>query len=290
MQWVINGAIDGILIGLLAVAFMLVYSTTSVFFVALGGVYALAPFVTLSALRFGLHPAIAIPLGALASASLSILLELFNHRRLEQRRSSTAAHLVSSLGLNIVIVQALSLFWGNKMQVLGEQTAGVGAQLGGIIIGKPQVLALTVVPAIVLALGFWARSGRTSLPLRALATNSQELALTGTNVGTVRLIVFGLSGLLAAVVSLVRAHDTGFDAVSGLNAVVLSFAALIVGGRKSFWGGVLGGVILGILRSGIAWFGSARWQEPVTFLVLASFLLFWPQGLLGASERAETLE
>jgi len=287
MQWIINGVSDGLLIGLLSVAFMLVYSTTGIFYVALAGVFTLAPFVSAAVERSGASWPFALAAGALSSAGLSALIEAVNHWRLERRKTSPAAHLVTSLGINIVIVQVLSLVWGNELQVLGSTSATSIVHFAGISLGRGQCIALVAVPLVILVLHFWTHYSRSSLPLRALTSNPQELALTGVNVRAVRMIVFSLSGLLAAIASFVRAQDAGFDAVSGLSAVVLAFAALIIGGRNALWGGILGGTFLGVLRSGIANFGSTRWQEPVTFVLLGLFLLFWPQGFLGWRSRIE---
>jgi len=69
--------------------------------------------------------------------------------------------------------------------------------------------------------------------------------------------------------------------------VVLSFAALVVGGKNALWGPVVGGLLIGLLRSAVTWYGSARWQEPASFAFLALFLLLRPHGLLGHSRRLE---
>jgi branched-chain amino acid transport system permease protein len=286
MQWVINGLADGLVIGLLAFAFMLVYSSTGVFFIALAGVYSLAPFVSVLLLRFGVPFIPACVLGASSSALLAGTLEAVNHWPLESRRVSWAGHLVTSLGLNMVIVQVISLAWGNTLQVLGKEATAVGMRLGQVIVSRSQLTELCFVPILFAVLHMWAKQTKSGVRLRGLASNSIALELTGTNVRAVRLMVFVLAGGVAAFASLMRAYDIGFDAVSGLNAVILAFAALVIGGKDNFWGGQLGGITLGIIRSSVAWFSSARWQEPVTFVVLALFLLLRPQGILGNQIRS----
>ena len=87
------------------------------------------------------------------------------------------------------------------------------------------------------------------LEFRALADNAKEFALRGYNVNRLRLLAFGLSGLLGAVSSLLVAYDIGFDPNGGLNAVLLAVVAVIIGGRQSFLGPILGGILLGVIRS-----------------------------------------
>jgi branched-chain amino acid transport system permease protein len=86
------------------------------------------------------------------------------------------------------------------------------------------------------------------------------------------------------------AYDIGFDANGGLNTVLLAVVAVIIGGRQSFLGPILGGILLGVIRSEVVWFWSARWQEAITFLILAIFLFVRPNGLLGNKMRLEAEE
>jgi len=71
---------------------------------------------------------------------------------------------------------------------------------------------------------------------------------------------------------------------------LLAVVAVIIGGQSSFSGPVLGALLLGIIRAQVVWYMSARWQEAATFLLLAVFLLFKPQGLLSSKTRLEALQ
>ena len=73
----------------------------------------------------------------------------------------------------------------------------------------------------------------------------------------------------------------------GLDALLLGIAAVIIGGRDSFLGPALAGILLGVVRSGVIWFLSAQWEDAVTFTLLILFLFLRPQGLLGKKRRLE---
>lgn len=286
MQWLINGAADGALICVLALAFMVVYSTTGIFYVALGAIYSFAPFVALALMRAGLAWPLAFIAAMIVAAAASASIEATLHWPLERRHSSPAAHVITSLGANIVGVQLLVLAWGNEIRAFAIAPP-VRITMLGISIAVPQMEALVTSALIFATVGVWMARARSAAAFRALAANPEELVLTGTNTRILRLAAFALAGALAAVVSYLRAFDNGFDATSGLAAVVLAFTALVIGGRDSVWGALLGGLLLGVLRAAIAWFGTARLQDPLTFFVFGLFLLFWPTGLLGRRSRIE---
>jgi branched-chain amino acid transport system permease protein len=149
-----------------------------------------------------------------------------------------------------------------------------------------------VVVGIIVLTGFygWLVFSKLGLQMRALADNPVELALYGYNVRMLRIISFSMAGFLCGISSLLVAYDIGFDPQGGLATLLLAVVAMIVGGRNSFAGPVLGGIILGVTRSEVVWFLSARWQEAVTFLLLALFLFFRPNGLLSPKTRLEAVE
>jgi branched-chain amino acid transport system permease protein len=102
-----------------------------------------------------------------------------------------------------------------------------------------------------------------------------------------RLIAFAFAGVFASVSSLLTAYDIGFNPYSGLYSVLIAVVAVIIGGRESFAGPAIGGLLLGLVRAQVVWHLSARWQEAVTFGVLACFLLLRPNGLFGQKIRLE---
>ena len=123
--------------------------------------------------------------------------------------------------------------------------------------------------------------------MRTLADNPVLLALTGRNVRLLRYWIFALGGALAAIAAIASAWDVGFDPHIGLKAVLLSMVAMIIGGTSSFIGPFIGGILLGVMRADVVWFGSARWEEAITFATLGLFLFFRPQGLFAKRVRLE---
>lgn len=286
MQIILNGLISGSAIALLAVAFQMVYLPTRVFFIGLAGIYSLSPFLALSTIKAGATPALGIAFAVACCVLVAVACECLNHARLARKGASDGAHLIASLGIYIVLVQIIAIIWGNDTKTL---RAGLDStlHLGGSILTGSQVVMVGVAAALLC--GVWAmlRASNIGLRLRALAENPTQFALFGYNVDAHRLIAFAFAGAFASVSSLLTAYDIGFDPYTGLHAVLLAVVAVIIGGRYSFAGPAIGGLLLGLVRAQVVWLLSARWQEAVTFGVLALFLLLRPHGLFGHKTRIE---
>lgn len=292
MQILFYGICNGLLISLLALAFSLVYLTTGVFYLALAGIYVLAAFITLQCHAWGFSWLIAVVIAISIGVVLSACYELFNHRPLDKRKATQGAHMISSLGIYIIIIQLTALIWGNSPQVLEKGVSPTYYWLG-LIIARPQLYILIGAPAIITGFFLWLRCGRLGLVFRGLSDNPIQLALLGYNIDNLRLLAFGIAGGLGAFAGILNAYDSGFDPHIGMPAILLAIVATIVGGRGTFWGPVIGGVMLGIIRSQVVWYMSARWQDVVTFLLLSAFLLLCPNGILsmfGKKKRLEVME
>ena len=284
MQIIANGLIAGLTIVVLALAFVVVYLPTRVFHLALGGVYAIVPFIAWSCLQAGWSWYLAIILATLTGVLISLAGELFNHAPLELKQASWGAHLVSSLGIYIIIVQIVALIWGEESKFLRRGVDAV-TSIGNIRLTQTQMVTAVVCVGAIALFYLWLKSSNLGLQFRAMADNPKQFALQGYNILQLRRIAFGISGFLAAIASLLVAYDVGFDPNTGLVAVLLAVVAALIGGRLSFWGPLIGGILLGIIRSQAVWLLSARWQDAITFIILAIFLYLRPNGILGQKGR-----
>ena len=286
MQIFLNGLISGLPIALLAIAFSIVYVPTGVFYLGLGAVYATSPFIAWLLLQLGWSVSFVLITALIVGIVISLLIEWMNHWPLERKKSGFGTHMIASLGVYILIVQLLALFGGQQTKVLRTGLDTV-FRFEGIIVTGAQFVQLLV--SIILILGFyiWLKFSNLGLQLRGLSENPTEFALRGSSMRKLRFLAFGISGFLASASALVVSYEVGFDPNIGLQALLSAIVAMIIGGRHSFLGPALGGVLLGILQSQAVWFFSAKWQMAVTFILLVLFLFLRPHGIFGARLRLE---
>ncbi|HKY42875.1 MAG TPA: branched-chain amino acid ABC transporter permease [Pyrinomonadaceae bacterium] len=286
-QLLANGLVNGCLYAMMALGFALIYNTSRIFHIAYGATFTTAAYLCvffLTELQLGLPLSVAMAL--LLSALLGVLIEVVVYSPLRRKNASLLIALLSSLGLYIIIVNLITVLFGNETRVM-QSTFGATYEFGGIILTRVQVAqvicAAVLIPALLLSL----RLSSLGMVIRALRDNETLTRLMGENINFVRCVMFAVGSVLAGIGAILSGLDVGVTPHIGMPAVLIAAVALIVGGVGTFHGAVVGAFLLGTIQSLIVWQISAKWTDAITFAVLILFLLFRPQGLLGTKRRLE---
>ncbi len=286
MQILLNGIAQGSLFALMGLAFSLVYSTTRTFHVALGAIYALAPFVLLGCVQYGMGWPAGLLIALVVSAAVGLLCEEVLHWPFVCKGAPLEVHLIGSLGFFLIIIQIIALIWGNDTQVMRsgiDQVFGIA----GIRITQAQLLGFVSASIVMVTFFVWLQNSNLGLQFRAMADNPVLLSLHGRDIRSLRRLVFIISAVITGIAAMATAYDVGFDPHVGLKAVLIGVIATIVGGHGSLPGATITGFLLGIISSQVVWYSSARWEEAATFVLLVIVLFFRPQGLFGRRIRLE---
>jgi len=179
----------------------------------------------------------------------------------------------------------------------GLFAASATETLSKTVAGIPIMFIICVVVAILAELTL--RRGRLGLALRAVGSNEAAAHRMGVNVGLTRISAYCIAGTFAALAAMMLAVQIGTgDATAGqsytlqsISAVVLGGAS-IYGGRGSFLGAVLGGLLLTeminaitFLELGEAW---QYWFPGAVILIAAAIFARVSRIRLAAAAEAET--
>lgn len=212
-------------------------------------------------------------------AALGALMERFLLRR--TYRMPHEAQILLTLGLTYVITESVVLAFGPE-----PQRVQVPESLSGVIMlgayPVPTYRAFIFAFCACTGLLLWLLFERTLFGARVRAGNERPemLSLLGTRVSGVYALAFALGAGLAGLAGGLAAPLRGADPSMGVEAVVIAFVVVVLGGMGSFSGPLVGGLVIGVTQSMM----SAIWPEGARltiFLVMALVLLIRPRGLFG---------
>jgi branched-subunit amino acid ABC-type transport system permease component len=287
LQLLVNGLVTGSVIAIAAVGVSIVYGILRLVNFAYGDLMA---FGALAAYAFngplGIPLLAAALLAMVVTAALSLLLDAVLWRPLRAQRAGFMSFFLASIGLALVLRQALLLAYGPQPETYRIDPYKVYV-LGSVRLSQAQLVTIVTASAVILELGlFLARTtlGRT---MRALADDRALAAIAGIDVGRTIALTWILSGLLAAVAGVLAGLvQTSFDPNFGFQLLLPIFAAVVLGGIGSAYGALAGGLLLGVAMELSTWSPFLGGVDPVykpvvAFVVLAGALMVRPQGLFG---------
>lgn len=285
LQFIINGIIIGSIYAVVSLGFALVYNTTRIFHVSYAALYMFCPYMIYTfyiTLDFPLL--LAFLIGILLTMILSVIIEMAVYRPLVNNKSSKNIILVSSIGVMIVLINLIAVFYGNEMKILNPGISKI-IEYGNVIITYNQAAQFILSSVVIMAFLIFLKYSRFGIMTRAMRDDTVLCTIFGMNIEKTRIVLFSLSGFFVAIGAGLVAYDVSMDPYVGMPMFLNAVVALIIGGIGRFESPVLGGFIIGIMQSLAVWTFSARWQDAVTFSLLILFLLFRPKGILGESRR-----
>jgi len=126
--------------------------------------------------------------------------------------------------------------------------------------------------------------------MRASAEDFSTSRLLGVRANRVIRVAFAMSGVFAAVASILLLGISGqVSPTFGLNAVLFGLVAAVVGGLNSVRGSVLGGYTLGMLSQVLQRFLPSdlrSFRDAFLFGGVFLFLVFRPQGIIVKGDGA----
>jgi len=286
-QLVANGLVTGSVIAIAAVGVSLVYGILRLVNFAYGDFMAfgaLAAYAFNGPLGLGMIPSTL--LGMLATAVLSLVLDVALWRPLRARRAGFMSLFLASIGLALVLRQVLLLAYGPQPQTYKVDQYKVYV-IGSVRLSEPQLITIVGAAVAIGAVGVFLSRSTVGRTMRALADDRALAAIAGIHVGRVITYTWIISGLLAGLAGVLAGLvQSSFDPNFGFQLLLPVFAAVVLGGIGSAYGALAGGLVLGLAMELSTWpslLGGVNpvYKPVVAFAILAAALMVRPQGLFG---------
>jgi neutral amino acid transport system permease protein len=285
-QTTVNGIVTGTYFALGAVGLALVFGVLRLVNFAHGDLLTFAAYVALlfsATLHFPI--VLAMAAGTAATAALAATSELVLWRPMRRKGAGGFQLLLITIGLAFVIRNAVQFFAGSTPRTLNVDVTTALNLFGHIRIGRTQLAVVGVGLFTLVLVGLLLRSTRIGKEMRALADNTSLAEVSGIDTQRVILVTWALAGGLAGLAGVVAAAAIGVMTPNFGWVLLLSlFASAVLGGLKSAYGALVGGLLLGLVEEWSTMFVDSRWKFAIGFGVLILALLARPTGLLGRPE------
>jgi branched-chain amino acid transport system permease protein len=270
---------------LIAGGLSLIYGVMRIVNLAHGNLYAFGAYVAAWAAGLAL---VSLPVGlgylflaagAVAAAALGAVLEPTLLRPLYRRAEEY--QLLITFGLLLILEDLMRLIWGPYPLSVSALFEALGSLSIGESIYPAYNLAVIVVGGLAAA-GLWAFVYRTQfgVVLRATSQNMRMASALGVNVNRVYVQAFTIGCFMAGLGGAIVVPQQGAVLGMGVDALILAFVVVVIGGLGSLEGALVGALMVGIVReAGITFFPEI--ELAVLYLMAAIVLLVRPAGLFG---------
>lgn len=281
LQAFLNGLVLGLIYVAIAVGLTIVFGTLRLVNFAHGAFFSVGAYVGLViANKYGLIAGFLV--APIAVAILAVILDRLVLRHFYGREPT--AQLLLTFGIALVIQESLRwIFGGTAQQYTLPPELTVPFTLGPIVYPAYRLaFSLGVVILLVVVWVFLARTDY-GLIVRAGIRDRIMVQLLGGNITRASTIVFALGAGIAGLVGAAASPIYSVEPTTGFDFLVPSFVVVVVGGLGSFWGAVLGGLLVGEFQSVMTLYYPPA-ANVIIYILMALVLVIRPQGLLGESE------
>ena len=290
LQILINILVTASHILLIATGFSMIFYTARFFHFAHGIIFTASAYLTFVFFTWLKIPlAVSIILGIVLCAVIGCLIEFSVYRPLRKKKSSELILLLASLGIYIILQNAISMVLGDSTKILRSSSISEGFAVWDARITFIQIVSIAASMVIICVLAIFLNQTKIGICIRAVANDSGLANISGISSKKVFMWVFGIGSALAGLAGILVAFDVDMTPTMGMNALMLGVVAVIIGGVNSIPGIILGSFLLATAQHMGAWYIGSQWQDAVAFIILILFLLLKPEGFFGKKVKGATV-
>jgi len=279
----VAGLMLGGLYALIAMGMSLQYGVARVFNIAHGEFIMLGAMTTYTLFTvFHVSPLLAVAICGPLAFVLGYVIHRLMFRKLQISAPSQgvfeSSSMLASFGLMFVIQNLALLIWGPEIRQYSYMTQTfsiLGAQFG-------LRRLVTLVFAVGIGAVFYLFLARTRIgkAIRAAGQDASIAGLMGVNINWVLALCFGLGAAMAGAAGVLISMCYPDSAIMGQEYLTVAIIVVVLGGLGSIPGSFIGGFLLGIIGSIVAFYDPGLTMAAF-YAIFVILLLVRPKGILG---------
>ncbi|WP_375550825.1 hypothetical protein [Rhodophyticola porphyridii] len=184
-----------------------------------------------------------------------------------------------TFGLLFVIQGVLLVAFGGNYT--GYAFLNTPVDLFGTIVAANRLLALLLALVFGITLIFVLSRTRWGMTLRAVSIAPENAPLVGIDINRAARTAFALGGALAATAGVVVSMYQTFTATIGVIFTMKALIVVILGGKGSLTGALIGGLLLGLVETFVAAYIDPGLTLAATYAIFLLLLILRPTGFFG---------
>jgi branched-chain amino acid transport system permease protein len=211
-----------------------------------------------------------------------VVIERFAYRPL--RRAPRLAPLIAAIGVSFILENVAQLWRGSNFVAFPGIFPSGAIVLGSVHINYLDIFIVVLAVLLMVGLERLIRLTRLGKAMRATAQDPEAASLMGVNINRTIVATFFIGGALAGATAVFYNLYIGqVWFLTGFQLGLIAFTAAVLGGIGNVNGAVLGGFLIGVIKSiAIQYIPSGlQWSDAIVFAILVLILVFRPSGLLG---------
>ncbi len=277
IQLVINILSQAGLFAVIGTAFYLIYSTSRIFHISLGGSLTLSAYISYSLYVLNINIYICVLVAVLTVVVLELSICKFIYLKLKKKQSASYIFLFVSLGIYIIFQNIISIIWGDgsySFNIFNKQTIN----FWGITYIKSQLFLTVASLFLSLTMFFLLSKSKFGRKLKAVSSNLELSTSFGINIHSIFIFSFLISAILISTIGVLIALDTDFVPTIGFNLVIYGIVILIIGGLE-YKSILIGALLLSSIQNITVYYFGNLWQDAIIYTLLIVLLVLKPHGL-----------
>lgn len=278
IQQVINGLTVGMVYGLTALGFTMVYKALGLLnfshsdTLMIGALLSYTFVVNLGWPIYLVIPALVV---IMMLYGLAVEKGLFWHFR----NASKITFMLVSISLSGILRNGALLVWGPHPRALPPIFGDASFNISGVVFPLRDVYIFGIALLFMITLQVFFQKTKFGLALRIAAEDPETAGIMGVKVSITRAATFAITAALGGMAGLLIAPLFSVTIELGAALALKTFIAAVVGGVGNLPGAVIAGLLVGLLESISSGFISSGYRDVIVFSAGIIVLAFRPQGL-----------
>lgn len=286
LAYTVNGLVLGSTYALTAIGYSMVYGILELVNFTHSTIYMVGAYLFyILATRLGVPMYLAFPIAVLLTGLVGIVYERLTLRPLRIRKQPKFAMLICTIGTSIVLQNIFFLTMGSETKQYPTLFEGQYIEILGFNVTVVQIVIILTTAVLLVAFLLFINKTKIGMAMRSCSQDMQAAELMGISVDKIVSLTFCIGSMLAAVAGIMgcmsyRSVDISVGAAIGTK----TFAATVLGGIGVLYGGVVGGLAIGLTEVYTAAYIGSNYRNIPAFIILLLVLFLKPNGLFGRKQ------